>query len=385
MSTAWILLAAAACAQSPAEVVRTRAELLAAIAAARPGTRIEVAAGDYAGGLTFERLRGEAKRPVVIAGHDPANPPRFVGGGCGMHLVDPWHVELRDLRFEQASGNGLNVDDGGGHDPAPRGLVLARLRVADIGPRGNCDAIKLSGLTGFRVVECVAERWGVAGGSGIDMVGCHDGEIERCTFRHAEVADATGASGVQAKGGSSRITIRGCTFEHAGSRAVNLGGSTGAEYFRPPLATWQGDRYEAKDLIVEHNRFLGSDAAVAFVGSDGVVVRHNTFVEPRRWVVRILQETRAEGFVPCRNGVFERNLVVFRSAWSSGGINVGDATAPTTFAFAENWWWCVDRPERSEPRLPTPEKAGVRGRDPKLLADGRLGKGSPAKGYGHEQ
>ncbi|MBK8096769.1 MAG: hypothetical protein IPK26_06660 [Planctomycetes bacterium] len=209
--------------------------------------------------------------------------------------------------------------------------------------------------------------------------------IERCTFRHAEDAGATGASGVQAKGGSSAIAIRDSEFEHAGSRALNLGGSTGTAFFRPPLAAWLGDRFEAKDLVVENNRFVGSDAAVAFVGIDGAVVRHNTFVEPRRWVVRILQETREVGFLPCRNGVFERNLVVFRSSWSSGGVNVGDATAPTTFVFANNWWWCVDRPERSEPRLPVQERAGVHGRDPKLRPDGRLGEDSPAKGYGRDR
>ncbi|MBK8096770.1 MAG: hypothetical protein IPK26_06665 [Planctomycetes bacterium] len=168
---ALLLLGVGAFAQSPPQVVRTRDELVVAVAAAKPGDRIEIASGEYAGGLTFERLHGAPARPIVIAGSDPARPPRFVGGGCGMHLVDPRHVELRDLRFEKATGNGVNVDDGGVHDPAPRGLALHRLQVADVGPRGNCDGIKLSGLTGFLVADCAIERWGIGGGSGIDMVG----------------------------------------------------------------------------------------------------------------------------------------------------------------------------------------------------------------------
>jgi len=364
--------------------VRTRAELVEAVGAARAGTRIEVAAGDYAGGLEFARLRGEAGRPIVIAGADPKRPPRFVGGGCGLHLVDPRFVELQDLQFERATGNGVNVDDGGVPDATARGLVLRRVVVNDVGPRGNCDGVKLSGIGGFVVVDCVVERWGIGSGSAIDMVGCRDGVVERCVFRHAADAGATGGSGVQMKGGSRDVVVRDCEFHDAGSRAVNLGGSTGMEFFRPPLADWQGERWEAKDLVVEGNLFVGGDAAIAFVGVDGAVVRRNTFVEPRKWVVRILQETRADGFVACRRGVFESNVVVFRSTWSSGGVNVGDATAPGTFSFAKNWWWCADRPERSEPALPVREQGGVCGKDPQLGRDWRLAPDSPAKGRGRD-
>lgn len=186
------------------------------------------------------------------------------------------------------------------------------------------------------------------------------------------------------KGGSSGVVVKDCEFHDAGSRAVNLGGSTGLEFFRPPIGEWKGDKWEAKDLVVEGNLFVGGEASVAFVGVSGAVVRCNTFVEPRKWVVRILQETRAEGFVPCRRGVFESNLVVFRSSWSSGGVNVGDATAPDTFVFAKNWWWCADRSERSEPSLPVRERDGVCGKDPELGEDWRLAPGSPAKRCGRD-
>ena len=110
--------------------------------------------------------------------------------------------------------------------------------VRDIGPTGNRDGIKLSGVDDFRVEGCTVERWG-SGGSGIDMVGCHRGEIVGCTFRHG---DTTGDSGVQAKGGSRDVVIRRCRFEHAGQRAVNLGGSTGLAFFRP-----KPEGYEARD------------------------------------------------------------------------------------------------------------------------------------------
>ena len=350
-----------------------------AVANARPGVTVYVAPGAYQGGLYLTDLQGTADAPIVIAGADPENPPIIEGGGNCMHLVNATHVELRDLVLRGATSNGLNIDDGGDYATPAHNITLRRLRVEDIGPEGNRDGIKLSGVTDFRVVDCTIERWGSAG-QAIDMVGCHRGVIEGCTIRY-EPGLAT-AAGVQAKGGSSEIVVRGNHFEHAGARAVNIGGSTGLQFFRP-----EPQGYEAKEIIVEGNVFVGSVAPVAFVGCDGATVRFNTIYMPERWALRILQETREPGFVPSRNGVFEDNIVVFRSdAWAASGVNIGPDTAPETFRFARNVWYCVDMPELG-PRLPTEEQGGMLGDDP-LLADPGAGDftlkpGSPAEGRGH--
>ena len=321
-------------------------ELRAAVAAARPGSTIRIAAGEYEGGLYFSDLRGESGRPIMLAAADPEKPPLFRGGANGIHLSKVEHVELRDLDFANARANGVSVDAGGARDAPSRHVVLRNLSIRDVGLRGNEDGIKLSGVDDFLVADCTVERWG-AGGSGIDMVGCHRGVVEGCRFAH----DGSGGNGVQAKGGSSKITIRANRFDRAGQRAVNLGGSTGAEWFRPALG--EPPFAEASELTVEGNTIHGSDAAVAFVGVDGALVRFNTIHAPARWAIRILQETTAAGFVPCRNGEFSRNLVAFQSSrWSEGGVNVGPGTEPASFRFADNWWYCVDTPERSRPRLP---------------------------------
>lgn len=335
--------------------VSDAAGLRRALTAAGPGTTILVAPGAYEGGISARGLRGEAGRPVVLRAADPGRPPVFEGGPSGFHLSNVAYLELRDLVVTEATGNGVNVDDAGSAETPSRHVLLKGLAIRDIGPGGNRDGIKLSGVEDFRLEGCVVERWGDRG-SGVDMVGCRRGEVVGCTFRHA---DDKGDHGVQTKGGSRDIAIRRCRFEHAGQRAVNLGGSTGAAYFRPGP-----EGYEAKDVSVEDCTIVGSLAPVAFVGVDGASVSHNTIYRPRRWGFCVLQENRAPGFVPCRGGRFTDNVVAFRSDEMAVPANVGPGTAAETFSLARNVWYCLDAPARSRPRLPVPEADGVYGIDP---------------------
>jgi len=336
-------------------VVTNIHELRQAAATAKAGTTILIAPGDYPGELFIRGLHGAHGQPIVIAGQRKEDPPRFVGGS-GLQISGASYIEVRDIHIIDTRGNGLNIDDAGKRTNLSHHVVIERVWVNGT-PKGNHDGIKLSGLRGFRVFNCQVERWG---GSAIDMVGCHDGVIECCVFQNG------GDNAVQTKGGSSDITIRACRFRDFGFRGVNIGGCTGFDFFRPPIEEMpRNGRYEARAIRVEGCTFVEGGAPIAFVGVDGAVVRFNTFYNPDRWVIRILQETRAEGFVPCRNGVFEDNLLVFRSSnWASGGVNIGEATAPQTFRFARNFWYCSDDPNRSRPSLPTPETGGVYGVDP---------------------
>ena len=348
------------------------AELRTAVASAKPGTRLVLAAGNYGAGFHFRNLRGEEKQPIIIAAADPRNPPVFRDGNTGLHLSNPAHVELHNLVFTKLAHNGLNIDDGANATNASsRGIVLRGLRVSDVGGDGNHDGIKLSGVWNFRVEGCVIERWGTKGGSAIDMVGCHQGVIEACTIRHND-PEPPNCTGVQGKGGTTDLVVRRNRFEHAGGRSVNIGGSTGLQFFRPALVSG-AEHAEARNIRVEGNTFVGSSVPVAFVGVDGAVVRFNTIEQPGRWALRILQENKTAGFIPCRNGEFTDNIIVFNSTkWSEGGVNVGSGTAPATFKFARNWWYSSDRPELSRPRLPTQEIDGTYGR-PVAEAKGKAG------------
>lgn len=305
-------------------------QLRQALREAGPGTTIVVKKGDYQSGLFAEALRGTAEKPITIRAADAAHRPVFRGGNSGWHLSSVSHLVIDGLVIEGARGNGLNIDDGGGKGGGSHHIILRNIEVRDIGTMGgNLDGIKLSGIDNFQVERCRVVNWG-SSGSGIDMVGCHGGIIRECNFK------ATGenqGTGVQAKGGSARLAVRGCRFENAGSRAVNIGGSTGLPYFRPTDAA-----YEAKDIEVSDSVFIGSHAPVVFVGVDGAKVSGNTIYNPGKYVVRILQESRDPRFVPCRGGIFENNLVVYDPARVSMSTNVGQGTEPKTFLFRGNAW-----------------------------------------------
>lgn len=332
--------------------VATRAELDAALREAKPGTAILLEPGTYRGGILQRSLRGTEAEPIVIRSADPDRPATIEGGPSGLHLSSPEHVTLQDLVFTGQASNGLNIDDGGSADRPAKHVTLKNLRVHDVGPEGNRDGIKLSGLVDFRIEGCTVERWGKSG-SGIDMVGCSRGVVERCRLSHP---GAMQANGVQTKGGSREIAIRRCDFLHAGGRAINVGGSTGLAYFRP-----EPQGFEAKEIVVEDCSFVGSLTPIAFVGVDGAIVRHCTIYCPERWAIRILQENQDDDFVPCRNGRLERNVIAFRAdpytpkiregvtlshqVSNFRAINYGEKTAPETFAFVGNVWQCVDKPD----------------------------------------
>jgi hypothetical protein len=271
-------------------------------------------------------------------------------------------VEIEGLVFEGAEANGLNIDDADRAGQPARGIVLRGLTVRNNAPRGNRDGIKLSGVDDFLVSDCIVEDWGT-GGSGIDMVGCHKGVVEKSTFRRtgAEAAANHEANGVQMKGGSSNITVRKCKILRAGGRGVNLGGSTGIDYFRPLDAG-----YEARDLTLEDCIIEGSMAPVAFVGVEGATVRRNTLRYPGRWAFRILQENTASGIVPCGKGIVTENTIVFRSTELAMAVNIGGGTEPETFRFERNTWLCEDRASETRRRvqLPVEEIDGIYGNRP---------------------
>jgi hypothetical protein len=259
---------------------------------------------------------------------------------------------------------------------SPATALIATIH--DIGTGRNQDGLKLSGVNDFFVLDCEFARVS-PGGSGIDHVGCHRGLVARCVF-------TAGGNSVQCKGGSEEIEIRQSRFNNPEGRAVNIGGSTGFAYFRPPLLT-NAANVEARNIRVIANRFHGAAAPINFVGATDSIAAHNTFIDPNRWIIRILQETTSKDgreFLPTGKNKFINNLIYYDTARITVPISIGANTDAASFQFANNLWYAHNQPARSRPAFPSPESAGVYGVDPKFqnTNDSALAPGSPAIGHG---
>ncbi len=341
-----LLFAPLAAMQADEIIIRDAESLRSGLRGLKPGTTLKISPGEYPGGHTVSGIER-----LTIEALDPKQPPVFKGGKTGFHFSRCAELTLRHLRISGQSVNGLNLDDGGDLAHPVTAITLDHIEVSDIGPKGNHDGIKCSGLDQVTIRDCTITGWG---GQGIDFVGCHRSLITGCRLIGKEGFSAS--AGIQLKGGTSDIIIEKCHFTNAGERPINLGGSTGLPYFRP-----QGARHEATRLIVRNNTIEGSLCAAAFVGVDGAEFVGNTVMYPGKWIFRILQETQQPGFAPCRNVLIKDNRITFRRSQVQTDVNIGGGTAPETFRFENNHWLAEDKPQASKPRLPVAEKGGVYG------------------------
>jgi hypothetical protein len=345
-------------------VVSTTSQFTAALAAAAAGDEIHLQPGVYGGGHYRANLSQVAIRSV-----NPANPAIIDGGSNGIQLSDPSNVTIADLEFRNQLDNGLNIDDGGTFATPATNITLRNITVRDIVNAGNHDGIKLSGVNNFLVDGVRVLNWGT-GGSAVDMVGCHDGLVQNSLFAHTNASN--GGTTLQPKGGSKRITFRANRIElppDAG-RAVQAGGSTGAQFFR----FIDGDSgYEADEITAEGNVIIGGSSAFSWVNIDGGIFHHNVVHRPYRWVARILNENQGSTtIVDTQSGHLHDNRIVFNDTGSefSTAVNVGPETVPSSFSFARNRWLNLANPtpSGSTPSLPTPEIDGVYG-DPMAPTD----------------
>ncbi len=352
---------------------------------AAPGTAVRIHSGTYAPDQYISDLAGTADAPIWIGGAPDETPPVISGGGEALHFSRARYLVVHDLEVVGATANGINIDDGGAVDDpeATRFVVFKNLEIHQIGEGGNQDCLKMSGVNDYWVLDSEFYQCG-AGGSAIDHVGCHHGLIAGNHFHD------NGGNAVQCKGGSEDIEIRANRMVESGQRAVNMGGSTGFEFFRPPLQMGMPNA-EARTIRVIANTIVGGETPLAFVGCVDCAALNNTIVRPHNWLFRILQETVTTAeyeFLPASNGLFANNVIVFDRGDISTHVNIGGDTAPDTFTFTTNLWFAADDAAQSDPSgdLPTPETGAIVGVDPQLVdlagGDYHLTPGSPAAASG---
>lgn len=282
----------------------------------------------YQGGISFSNLKGKENDFIHVIGKDNVI---IEGGNTAMQLSDCEYVEFKNIVFQKQNLNGVNIDDAGTFESPTHHINFIDCTFRDIIGTGNNDLLKLSGLDTFLIYNCKFEN-GSPGGSAVDMVGCHSGTISQNFFENH------GSNSIQCKGGTSEILIEKNYFLNGGARAINLGGSTGLAFFRP-----QDANYEASNLMVYSNIFVGGETPCAFVGSEGVEVFNNSIINPTKWIFRILQETVDEDrFIECGDNSLINNLFYVNSNISFTPVNIGSNTRPETFDISDNLFYNTD-------------------------------------------
>jgi len=316
--------------------------LEAAALVAAAGDTILILNGVYNQREDITALSGTATDPIYILAETRGS-VIYRGGTEAWHLTDCTHLVIDGFIYEQQTANGVNIDDGGSYETPSQHITIRHCIFRDMNVSGNHDLLKLSGLDDFTIHDCDFIN-GSTGGSGIDMVGCHRGMIRN------NYLDDCGTTGIQAKGGTQFITITRNTIKNLSERGVNLGGSTGLSFFRPPLPDPIVDAFEAADLDVVSNIFIGSRAPIAYVGCVRVKVLNNTIYYPDNWVMRILQENTTAGFLTCGINDFRNNIIYLDRDITE--VNIGPDTDEDRFIFSNNVWYNEQDPGGWSPQLP---------------------------------
>jgi len=327
-----------------------------------PGDIIYLAQGTYAGGQTFNYIQGTATNPIQIVG--AGNDRTIITGGPNViTLNNARYVVIRNIVFDDGTYNGISISDGGSFSTPAEHIIIDNVSVYNAGHGGNNDGIKLSGVDNFFVLNSrIINNTGTTG-SGIDCVGCHEGVIANNYFENGDY------NFIQTKGASSNILIHRNIFKNSQFQALNMGGATGAQYFRPPISSTVN--YEARNITATSNIFLEMQNSAVSFDCDGCTFANNIIYKPSHWVFRILQSTvSANGidFIPSRNGQFVNNIIVFDDQVSSF-VNIGVGTQPDTFRFANNLWFHDSNPSFNygSINLPTTEINSIYGQDPQFI------------------
>lgn len=337
-------------------------EFRSALGQAANGDQILLAPGVYRGAFHATKLAG-----VTIRSSD-ANAPAVIdatGAGEGLKLSQASRVKISNLVVENASANGISIDDGGFERLSNR-IVLRNVVVRS----GGGHAIKLAGVEEFLIDSVTLSDWG-NGHAGFNLIGVHRGIVQHCLVRRTSTS---GGFGIKVEGGSSDVAIRANRFEESGERAIQMGGGVGIDPFRARTSSGAtAERITAEGNVIVNR---GADrkeirAAVAFIGARDVEFRHNLVFRPGVFVGRVLHEGNHPTAEQCGKRLFAENVIIWYDGDFLGAspFNVGPNTFPESLQFRGNHWLNLSPHASSEVRLPIQEWHPRYGVDPGFRPD----------------
>jgi hypothetical protein len=318
--------------------------IAAAAAVATPGTFIKLAPGVHAANQFIPNLRGTPTAPIWIGG-EWGTVPRILGGAEGLHLTRPAYVVIQNLEIANQTANAINIDDGVAHTTDTEAIAIINVSAHDVAASSDSACFKVAGVQGLVLYDSRARRCM----HGVDLVGVHGGIVARTMF------DATYARTAVARGGSTDIDFRQNFISDGGGYVFELGGITAPSQFRPALSTTMPNA-EARRVRVFNNFLIGNmGTAFVFNTCSDCLVAHNYTGGNPNYLIRILQETQAQGgftFEPTKDGRVINNTF----QWTNGLFSLVEydaiRTQAGTFRFSHNLW-------QAPPPLPSQEDGTV--------------------------
>lgn len=351
-----------------------------------PGDFIYVHEGTYTTTDPYwgviDNLLGERDGWITITGAPGQGIP--VLDGIGLRATTQYrpagtvqkYYRIQNLEIRNTPMHAMNIDEGGEYR---RQYPSHNVEISNITIVGsNYGGIKMAGIDSFLIRNVVARDFTNAHYPGIpiDMVGCHDGIIEKCTFTNVGWRSGGGwmTSAFMIKGASRDVIVRDCYVENVYAACL-IGQTTDYDYYRPPWGELDADgdivNYDAKRISYYSNVIVNAGIPVAFSNSIGGKFYNNTIYSPVSNVqsgsapdyafyysvqLRTFRTDTYYGQMPVRDqyGEVKNNVFVFGRpyGWNPRDYIVWCQNTHnlfSTFVFENNLWFCLADPDWSEP------------------------------------
>ena len=315
--------------------------LTKAVAAATPGTAIRIKPGTYDTALYTNDLHGTEENPIWIGGIPGQERPVLTSEKGAITINRGSYIIIHDLEVTGSEIHGIHVNDGGDNNnfEAAHHFIFRNIYNHEIGD----SCFKFAGLNYSWLFDCEVERSHIGGreSAAIDSVGCHYN-----TVAYNYIHDVLGI-GVSFKGGSYEADIFANLFVNIGTSAVNMGQTTGDDFFRPSLKK-DGTMYEAHDIRTYSNIFIGGESSFSFICATNCYAVNNTVIMPRSFLFRVLNTDEADSRKLANAGSPHDNTIANNIFYYGDSLrdpmNVGGKTSPATFVVQNNIFYFVNRP-----------------------------------------
>lgn len=323
---------------------------------ARPGDEIILMPGEHRPGM-LEDIVGTADRPLIIRGLNPEHPAIIKAKLYGIRLIRPRHIVFRDITIEGAEINGLQIDGAAkvvksAHSPpkskaatgtaaesepamGPVEFINVTVRQTG-GDKKKRHAVALDHAHGVSFNQCHFEGWS---GSAIEIVGCDEIAVEKCTMIGGQGFKPM--AGIRIRAGATNVTVTDSRFEDTGMAGIYAGGVSKLSEF--PVGVLENATkatiFEARHVKIEKNIFVGGASAVTMTHSDRVQIQRNTIVNPSYYVFCLLLISDDPLIGATRRATISLNLITWERGAMEKYFLIDEGVELMSLKMDSNLWW----------------------------------------------